>query len=74
MTDKPEPGLVALARLAGEVSQAVIEAEVQALQLVQAEVDALGNLALVPGPRPETEAERKAREAEVEEGFDNMPV
>lgn len=74
MTKSPEEGMVDLARLAGEVTQAVVEAEVQVLHLVQAEMDALGNLVLMPARHPQTEAEKRLAEAEVEDGFDNMPV
>lgn len=74
MTKAPEEGLADLAKLAGEVTGAVIEAEAQMLHLVQAEMDALGNLVLSPPKLPMTEAEKLAAEAEVEEGFDNMPV
>ena len=74
MTKTPEDGLVQMAKLAGEVTQAVIEAEAQALHLVQAEMDALGNLILTPPRQPATEADRLADEARIEDGFDNMPV
>lgn len=74
MTRTPEEGMVDLAKLAGEMTEAVVEAEVQMLHLVQAEMDALGNLVLTPPKHPMTEAEKLAAEAEVEEGFDNMPV
>lgn len=74
MTKTPEESLVDLAKLAGEVTQAVVEAETQVLHMVQAEMDALGNLVLMPPKHPATEAERLAEEEAVEEGFDNMPV
>jgi hypothetical protein len=74
MTKSAEEGLVDAARLAGEVTKAVVEAEVQMLHLVQAEMDALGNLILTPPKPGQTEAEKREAEAEVEASFDNMPV
>lgn len=74
MTGRSGDGITDLAKLAGEVTQAVVEVEAQMLHLVQAEIDALGNLVLTPQKHPQTEAEKRQAEAEVEDGFDNMPV
>lgn len=74
MTKSPEEGMVDLAKLAGEMTQAVVEAEAQMLHMVQAEMDALGNLVLMPPRHPQTEEEKRAEEAAIEDGFDNMPV
>lgn len=74
MTRTPAEGMADLAKLAGEVTQVFAQTEVQMLHLVQAEMDALGNLILTPPRHPQTEAEKRTEDAEVEEGFDNMPV
>jgi hypothetical protein len=74
MTKTPEDGMVALAKLAGDMAQVVFETEAQMLHVVQAEMDTLGNLVLSPPSHPMTEAEKLRAEAEVEDGFDNMPV
>lgn len=70
MTKTPADAMVDMARLAGEMVQAVAEQEALALHMVQAEMEALGNLALHPQKHPPTPED----EAEVEAGFDNMPV
>lgn len=70
MTRTPADGMVQLAKLAGAMVGALAEQEAQALHLVQAEMDALGNLVLTP----HKVGDAKEREAEIEAGFDNMPV
>jgi len=61
-----------MAALAERMAQGV-EAGIEAqMRLLLAEMEAL--LAIMPTAAPQTEAERLATEASVEEGFDNMPV
>lgn len=71
MSRTPEENMVELARLGGELVQAVVEQEVQVLHLVQAEMDALGNLVMNPPKQAEPGA---TAEDEAEAAFDNMPV
>ena len=70
MTKTPQETMIDMARLAGEMAEAIAEQEAQVLHLVQAEMDALGNLAMTP---PKV-LDVKTDEAEIEAGFDNMPV
>ena len=74
MTKTPAETMVDMARLAGEMVQAVVEQEAQVLHLVQAEVDALGNLVLSRSVKADPAASDAEAEAEIEAGFDNMPV
>ena len=74
MSRTPEETMLDLAKLAGEMTEAVVEAESQVLHMVQAEMDALGNLVLMPPKAHKTEDEKRAEEAAIEDGFDNMPV
>ena len=70
MTKTPADSMIDLAKLAGQAIDVMIEQEVQALHLVQAEMDALGDLILTPAKS----ADPRLSEAEIEAGFDNMPV
>lgn len=70
MTKTPADSMIDLAKLAGQAIDVMIEQEVQALHLVQAEMDALGDLILAPAKS----ADPRLSEAETEAGFDNMPV
>jgi hypothetical protein len=70
MTKTPEEIIVEMAKLTGEMVEAIAEQEALALHLVQAEVDALGNLVAMP---PKV-GDPKAQEEQTEAGFDNMPV
>lgn len=70
MTKTPVENMAQLARLAGEMVEAIVEQDLQVLQLVQAEIKALGTISLIPVAAPD----RRAAEAEIEAGFDNMPV
>ena len=70
MTKTPADSMVDLAKLAGQAIDVMIKQEVQALHLVQAEMDALGDLILAPAKSTDP----RLSEAEIEAGFDNMPV
>lgn len=70
MTKTPADSLVELAKMAGGMVEAIAVQEAQMLHLVQAEMDALGNLVLAPAVK----GKAKPTDAEVEAGFDNMPV
>jgi DNA-binding IclR family transcriptional regulator len=83
MTRTPDEEMAELARLTGEVVQAVIEQEAQVLHLVQAEIAALGALVqpVVPstgtpeaGSAQPAAARAAEQEAEDEAAFDNMPI
>lgn len=64
--------------MASGLAEATATAQKAGLELLQAELQAM--TALMPGLAPqhrdeaELEAERRAAEAAVEDGFDNMPV
>ncbi len=60
----PIPGPLDLARIAGEMAEAVAEEEARLLREMQG----------LAKPTPKTEAEKKKAEDETDEGFDNMPV
>lgn len=68
----------AMMDLATSLAEATSTAQKAGLELLQAELHALTTLmpGLVPSEEDEArqEAERRAVEAAVEEGFDNMPV
>jgi hypothetical protein len=67
--DKSADPLVDATTAAVGLGEAVIEAEARLL------AEAMALAGTVASPRkPETEAERLRHEAEVEEGFDNLPV
>ncbi len=70
MTKTPADSMVELARLAGGMVETIVQQEAQALHMVQAEMDALGNLVLTP----RKSVDPKVLDAEIEAGFDNMPV
>ena len=74
MTKTPAESMVQMAKLAVEMASemvgAIAEQEAQVLHLVQAEMDALGNLVLTAHKATDP----KEIEAETEAGFDNMPV
>ena len=66
MTRTPEENMLHLAKLAGEMVEAIVEQEVQVAHLVQAEIKAFEQITRMP--------DRKATEAKTEAAFDNMPV
>jgi hypothetical protein len=70
MTKTPAESMVQMAKLAGDMVEAIAEQEAQVLHLVQAEMDVLGNLVLTAHKATDP----KEVDAEVEASFDNMPV
>lgn len=66
MSDPAGTGLAALEKLASEMINLVAKEEVEAMRAVQAEMDVF----LKGAPKPVT----PQTEAEVEAGFDNLPV
>lgn len=73
----PDRDLKAMAGLMGEAAEALAAQQALGLAVLKAELDALAHL--LPGAvAAETEAEAEARRAtetaEIEAGFDNMPV
>lgn len=64
--------ITSLADLAGQTAEQSVRVGAMGLGLLLAEMQALG--ALMPGHVPTSEADARAHEAEVEAGFDNMPV
>lgn len=67
-------GMTEMAALMGATVEAAANAQVMGLSLLKAEMAALAQM--MPGQEsdPVTEARRAAEEAEIEAGFDNMPV
>ncbi|GEM_PF-5674755 len=61
-----------LAELAAKMAETSLVGGNAALAILTGEMQALG--AVLPVTQPMTEAEALAHEAEVEDGFDNMPV
>jgi hypothetical protein len=78
MTANQPRGLDEIARVAGEMTAAAVAGQAAGLNLLFSEMQAL--MGLMPGAATEVpppaadEAARRAAEAEVEAGFDNMPV
>lgn len=73
MKDPNAPPLVAVAGLMGEWTEAAVAAEAAGLAALKAEMEGLA--VLFGGTSAAlTQEEALAREAEVEAGFDNMPL
>lgn len=78
MTGTNPKGLDDIARVAGEMTAAAMAGQAAGLNLLFSEMQAL--MGLMPGAATEApppaadEAARRAADAEVEAGFDNMPV
>jgi hypothetical protein len=70
MTKTPAEEMADLAKVATGLVEAVVRQEVQMLHLVEAELEVLAKA----GHKPATPQEAQAAEAEIEAGFDNMPV
>lgn len=73
MKDPNAPPLVAAAELMGEWTEAAVAAEAAGLAALKAEMEGLAVL-FGGTAAPLTPEEALAREAEVEAGFDNMPL
>lgn len=61
-----------MTRIQERMAEGLVPGAETAMRLLLAEMEAL--LSILPGAEPMTEAERSASEAEVEAGYDNMPV
>lgn len=78
MSGTDRNGLQDIARVAGEMTAAAMAGQVAGLNLLFTEMQAL--MQMMPGapaqmtPPAGDEAGRRTAEAEVEAGFDNMPV
>ncbi len=70
MTKVPTGGPTDLATLAKDTAAVLVSQEVQLLHLIQAEVAVLGQM-MGAGAKAH---DPRSTEAEVEAGFDNMPV
>lgn len=73
MKDPNAPALVVAAELMGEWTEAAVAAEAAGLAALKAEMQGLAVL-FGGTSEPLERAEAQAREARIEEGFDNMPL
>jgi hypothetical protein len=61
-----------LTQIQSRMSEGLVPGSETAMRLLLAEMEAL--LSILPGAQPRSEVEQSASEAEVEAGYDNMPV